>query len=204
MVWSYLQKLKDKFLKVILAPVIIVVGMIAGFFTWTLTNGSLGDYSSIDNMLKLASEKSTDLKQSYYEGNSFDIGEYDPTISGVLSKFPIATITGLFRPFLWESKNIVMILSGLENAIFLLILLYIFFNKPIGVIKAITSNPLVLFCFIFSIFFAFSVAISTSNFGAMVRLRIPQIPFLLSGLVIVNYGKNNYSFISSHKKGAII
>ena len=43
-----------------------------------------------------------------------------------------------------------------------------------------------LFCLLFAVFFAFSVAVSTSNFGALVRLRIPQTPFLLCGLVIIN------------------
>jgi hypothetical protein len=105
----------------------------------------------------------------------------------MLSKFPVATITGLFRPFLWESRNIVMVASGLENTLILLFVIYIFIRKPGRALVAIISNPLVLFCLIFSIFFAFSIAISTSNFGALVRLRIPMMPFFLSGLVLIEY-----------------
>jgi hypothetical protein len=107
----------------------------------------------------------------------------------VLSKFPAATVAGLFRPYLWEAKNIVMLVSGLENIIILFFVLYVFFRKPLIAINSVFSNPIVLFCLIFSIFFAFSVAISTSNFGALVRLRIPMMPFFLSGLVIIEYAR---------------
>ena len=40
---------------------------------------------------------------------------------------------------------------------------------------------------IFSLFFAFAVGISTSNFGSLVRYRIPLLPFYVSSLVIIRY-----------------
>jgi hypothetical protein len=43
-----------------------------------------------------------------------------------------------------------------------------------------------MFSFVFSLFFAFSVGVSIANFGALVRLKIPCIPFFLSSLVIMN------------------
>ncbi len=187
MVSNRLSRIKSNFLKVILGPFVVSVGLGFGLFIWSFTSSSLGKYSSIDSMLQKAAEASDDLKQDYYGGNAFDIGKIDPTVMGVLSMFPIATFTGLFRPFLWEAKNVLMIASGFENTIVLCFALYVLFRMPIKMIKEIFSNPLVLFCLIFAIFFAFSVAISTSNFGSMVRLRIPQIPFLLSGLLIIYF-----------------
>ena len=185
MIWNRLGRIKNQFLKFFIAPVIVTIGVGIGFFIWSLTSSNLGQYSTLDSMLQKAVDASEDLKQDYYGGNAFDLGKFDPTISGVLSKFPVATMTGLFRPFLWEAKNAVMLVSGLENSIILFFVLYILFRKPMVAITGIFSNPLVLFCLIFAIFFAFSVAISSSNFGSMVRLRIPQIPFFLSGLFII-------------------
>ena len=45
---------------------------------------------------------------------------------------------------------------------------------------------LLLFSFVFAIFFAFGVGLSTSNFGALVRYKIPCIPFYLSSLWLVS------------------
>jgi hypothetical protein len=188
--WGRLSKIRNQFLKLVIAPVIIAAGMGIGFLTWSLTSSNLGQYSTIDSMLQKAVSASEDLKQDYYQGNSFDLGHFEPTIEGVLSRFPIGIATGLFRPFLWESRNPAMIASGLENALMLIFVVYVFFRKPVIVIRSIFSNPLILFCLIFAIFFAFSVAISTSNFGAMVRLRIPMMPFFLSGLVIIEYANS--------------
>jgi len=187
LIWARLSKIKSTFIKIIVAPIIIVFGLGLGGGIWMLTSSSLGKYSSIDSMVEKAYIASDDLKREYYKGNSFDLGSYDPSLSGVFSKFPIATITGLFRPFIWETKNIVMLMSGLENLMILGFTVYVLFRKPLTATKELVNNPLVLFCLIFAIFFAFSVAISTSNFGALVRLRIPLLPFFLSGLIIIEY-----------------
>ncbi len=187
LIWNQLLKFKSIFLRTLIAPLIVFLGLFVGYLFWTMTSSNLGEFGSIDSMISKANSSYEDLKSEYYHGNSFDIGKYDPTISGVLSKFPIATFTGLFRPLIWEAKNPVMFISGMENLMFLLFALYYLFRNPISFFKIVFSNPLVLFSLIFGVFFAFSVAVSTSNFGALVRLRIPAIPFFLAGLVLVEY-----------------
>ncbi|MBI3500644.1 MAG: hypothetical protein HY063_02530 [Bacteroidetes bacterium] len=196
MIWNRLSKIKNLALRVFAAPVIAAVGIAIGVGIWMLTSSNLGTYSTMDSMIEKAQISSLDLKQDYYHGNSFDIGDYDPTLSGMFSKFPIATVTGLFRPFLWETKNIVMLMSGLENLLILGFTFYVLLRKPVAALTNLFTNPLVLFCLIFAVFFSFSVAISTSNFGALVRLRIPMMPFLLSGLVIINYAGE---YLTLHK-----
>lgn len=187
LIWARLGRIKSTFIKIIVAPVIATLGIGIGVGIWMLTSSSLGKYNSIDSMVEKAYVASDDLKRDYYKGNSFDLGSYEPSLSGVFSKFPIATITGLFRPFIWETRNIVMFISGLENLMILGFTIFVLFRKPLIATKELVNNPLVLFCLIFAIFFAFSVAISTSNFGALVRLRIPLLPFYLSGLIVIEY-----------------
>lgn len=201
MSWSRLTTIKSVYLKVLFAPLIVVLGVSVGFFVWSLTSSSLGDYSTMDSMLQKAVEASEDLKQEYYQGNSFDLGSFDPTLAGVIKKFPIAAITGLFRPYIWEAKNVVMVISALENVAILLFTLFVFLSSPWKFIRITFANPMILFCLIFAVFFAFSVAISTSNFGAMVRLRIPQIPFLLSGLTMIYY--EGHRFAKGRKQGTL-
>lgn len=189
MVYGRIVRIQNIILKIVAGPFIVSLGVGLGAFVWMNVHSGLGEYSSVDSMIKKASVASEDLKQDYYKGNSFDIGSYDQTVTGVLSKFPIATITGLFRPYLWEAKNIVMAISGLENLILLLFTLYCIYKRPAKFFSSIFSDPLILFCLSFAIIFAFSVAISTSNFGALVRLRIPLLPFYLSGIFIIHFNE---------------
>ncbi len=185
--WNKIVSIKNVILKIIFIPFILSIGIGAGAGIWSFVSMNMGQYSSMDKMIQKAQIASLDLKQDYYQGNSFDLGEYDPTLAGVLSKFPEATIAGLFRPFLWEAKNVVMIMSGIENLFLLLFALFCIVKSPINFFSSLFSNPLVLFCLTFAIIFAFSVALSTSNFGALVRLRIPMLPFLVSGLFMIYY-----------------
>lgn len=184
---SRMAKVKNLFIRILITPIILLFGVSLGIVLWSATSSNLGAYSSIDSMLLKANVSYEDLKKDYYHGNSFDLGEYDPTVSGLLAKFPMGFITGLFRPFLWEAKNPVMLISGIENFIILLMTIYFLIRRPVSFIVSMISNPMVMFCFIFGVLFAFLVAMSTSNFGALVRLRIPAIPFFLAGLVLVEY-----------------
>jgi hypothetical protein len=69
----------------------------------------------MDKVIVTASEAQRDLKQSYYSGNAFDIGDYEPTIAGMLSVAHKAIFATLFRPTILDVKNIVMFVSSLEN-----------------------------------------------------------------------------------------
>ena len=127
-----------------------------------------------------------DLKRDYYEGNSFDIGDFDPTIGGALSKFPKATLAGLFRPYLWDSRNVVMLLSGAENLFIMGLTLFVLFKlkfKRMG--RFIMSNPVILYSLVFSILFAFMIGLTSPNFGALVRFKIPLIPLYMACLMIL-------------------
>lgn len=184
--WNKIISIKNYILRILCIPFVLGLGIGSGVLLWSTISPNLGVYSSVDSMIAKASASSEDLKQEYYQGNSFDIGSYDKSVSGILSKFPIAVIAGLFRPYIWESKNIVMAFSGIENFIVLLFFFYVFIKNPLSSIKNLFVSPLALFSFIFAIFFAFSVAISTSNFGALVRLKIPLMPFFISALFIID------------------
>lgn len=195
-----LNRIKSVFLRVLAVPFTLAFGLGFGFGIWFLVGASLGQYSTVESMLLKAQVTQSDLKADYYQGNSFDIGSFEPTLAGVMSKFPQATVAGLFRPFIWEARNIQMVLSGLENLVILSITVFFLLKTPIGFIRQIFQNPLVMFCILFSVMFAFSVGISTSNFGALVRLKIPLWPFYLSALVIVNYHRLNVQAVFKDRK----
>jgi len=187
-------KIKNAFLKVMLAPTLVTVGIVVCVYALQKLGDSLGQYS-VEKVIKTASGAQQDLKQSYYGGNTFDIGDYEPTVSGLVSVSHKAIFAALFRPTIFDVRNVVMALSAIENTFILGFCIYLLIKlKFFRFFGLITQHPLVMFSFAFSIFFAFSVGVSISNFGALVRLKIPCIPFFLSSMVILNYMLNESSY----------
>jgi hypothetical protein len=190
LIWLSLQQIKNinNFLfKILVGPGFIVIMSGTGFFLMKNLSGNFGQFSDTDKILNKAVATQQDLKKEYYQGNSFDIGEFDASISGVLSKFPEATIAGLFRPFIWEAKNIVMVFAGIENGVLLFLSIFLIIKLgPIPFIKVISKEPILFFSMLFGIFFAFSVGLTTSNFGSLVRYKIPAVPYYLASILIIN------------------
>ncbi|MEI6522867.1 MAG: hypothetical protein WCO37_05165 [Bacteroidota bacterium] len=189
LLWFAFTKLKNvnnSLARFVFGP--ILFSIVLGFFLilFSSIKGDLGAYSSVESILNKASVTQKDLKQEYNKGNAFDIGEFEPTISGVLSKFPIAVFSGIFRPTLIDAKNIVMLISAIENTLVLLFFLYVLFS--IGIFqfyKIISENPVIFFSILYAIIFGFAVGLSTSNFGALVRYKIPSTPFFLSSILMI-------------------
>ena len=57
--------------------------------------------------------------------------------------------------------------------------------------KQLSKEPFLIYCFAYSLMMALGIGLSTSNFGALVRFKIPLLPFLVFGLLYVydNYKK---------------
>jgi hypothetical protein len=189
MIWfisSRLKRIKSPFLKFMVGPFLVVFSLGIASLGIRSLQSSLGNYSSLDKVLDKAVVTQKDLKADYNKGNSFDIGEFDASLSGVIKKFPIATFAGLFRPTIIDVRNPVMLLAAIENSIMLyLLLISLYRSGPRKIIRILRNEPLVLFSIVFSIFFAFSVGLTTSNFGALVRYKIPAVPFFASSLLII-------------------
>ena len=54
-------------------------------------------------------------------------------------------------------------------------------------VQRILADETLQFCLIFTLIFAFAVGISTSNFGSLVRYKIPCMPFYTAFLIILFY-----------------
>lgn len=190
-IWTLFNRMKridSVVVKLLIGPIVglVAVGGIAAVMSQASEN--LGDYGSVDMILEKAVATQQDLKREAYEGNSFDIGDFEPTIPGIMSKLPVAIWAGMFRPTIFDVKNVVMFLSALENLALLLFTIRIFFlTGPIGFFKSLGKEPTALFMFVFALFFAFSVGLTTSNFGSLVRYKIPSVPFFLASLLIIRH-----------------
>ncbi|MCX6270225.1 MAG: hypothetical protein NTU44_03225 [Bacteroidetes bacterium] len=184
---QWIVKIKNQVLGLFLAPSLIGLGLLIGILSLSLISSRMGSYSSMEGIISKAQINQADLSRSeQYGTHKFDIGGFDASVSGMLIKAPRAIIAGIYRPFLWEAGSVVMLLSALENTVFLLLTIYILMYSGIKTIfRSILQEPYLVFALTFSLIFAFSVGLSTANFGALVRYKIPGIPFFVSTLVIL-------------------
>jgi hypothetical protein len=183
------RQIKSVLIRVVVLPT-VVFGSLLGATSFYLKGGDrFGEYSA-DTVLEKASLTQQDLVRDQYGENKFDIGSFEPTVQGIIPKIPIAINAGLYRPYLWESGSPTMIFSGLENTYLLIwTLLLLVRTKGLGLFVQIFRFPLFIFCLSFSIFLAFSIGLTAGNFGAMVRYKIPLLPFFASMLMVLSFMK---------------
>ncbi len=182
-----IAKISNSVLRFLATPFLLLIGGGVAFYALTQMSDSLGLYK-VDKVLDQAVIVQQDMKAEYYHGKSFDIGNFDASTVGVISKAPIAIFSGIFRPGLWDVRNVVMLVSSLENTYLLILTVFLLIRlKVYGFFILIRKNPLLLFSMLFSLFFAFSVGLTVANFGSLVRLRIPELPFFVAGLFIMRH-----------------
>jgi hypothetical protein len=136
-----------------------------------------------------------------FEGNdtdssSFNLGDFSPSIAGYMGQIPKAINAVLFRPYIWETKKIFPLVAAFESLALFAAAIYFFYKTGIKkACKIILYNPDVLFCFLFTIFFATALGLTITNFGALVRFKIQFFPFFIIGLLLIYYKKENRTVI---------
>ena len=182
-----LAKVKSMVLKILIFPFVMGVAFLFAYLAVLRIGGDDPRYA-LDNLAETSRVTAYDIR--FYTGkdagSGYSLGELDGSFGNLLSLAPKAINVALFRPYLWEVKNPLMLLSALESFVFLLITFWVFFKKGFFKFKVLT-NPHILFCFVFSITFAFAVGVSTFNFGTLSRYKIPLVPFFALGLVLVSH-----------------
>ncbi|MGI9543576.1 MAG: hypothetical protein ACR2MX_09975, partial [Cyclobacteriaceae bacterium] len=191
-VWFFfnnLSKVKHLLLRISLVPVVLIVVSFLSYFTVSEITEENQKYSK-STLIKTA--EITALDNSLWtvrkEGSGYSLGDYDFSLTGLLRKFIPAVWVTLYRPYLWEADNPMMVLSSIESLGMLLLTVSLLFAH--GLFRAVRysfTKPFVVFCLLFTISFAFAVGVSSGNFGSLVRYKIPLMPFFISSLFIINY-----------------
>jgi hypothetical protein len=188
-IWIYLgnlDQIRSTVLRLMVFPFVIVLS-IGGAYYATVKIGENDKRYAIENLVSTSQITARDIRfqSGRLAGSGYELSEFfDGSLGSAIRLAPQAIGVTLFRPYLWEVKNPLMLMSALENLTFLLVTLYIVFRRGYGALGKLL-NPEVAFCFIFSIAYAFAVGVSTYNFGTLARYKIPLMPFYFVGLVIL-------------------
>jgi len=193
-IWLFLHKrnqISNKFIKNLSLPIFFTTGIIFGLL-------SFGYITSLEEFSGFAPEKAIEsvvFYREHYERfkeegianqNDFSLGEFTPTILGLIKVAPIAINAVLVKPYIWEVRSFSQIPLAIENFFILLFILNVLFKRK-RMVKTLLSKPEICFCFCFALILAFMIGISTANYGTMVRYRMPLIPFFLVGLYLLKY-----------------
>ncbi len=186
LVSNYFIGIKSTLQKAISVPILLALIFSAGFFMLSYIANNFENYA-VENLAEKIATSNKNLQTG--AGSSFDLGIQPENISGIgdmLTFFPKALIASFFRPWLWESKNPAMLISSLEG-LFILILCMkaLFKGKLFKPIRIIFRNPILLSAFLYSVVFAGLVGLSTSNFGTLMRYKLPCMPFFVTTLFMV-------------------
>lgn len=114
-----------------------------------------------------------DLQSRTTEGGS----SFVPSIVDSPARAPLATITVLFRPFVFETKNLQSLLAAIEGTAVMALCLVRF---PWGwaAIRSLRRQPYVVFCLVYSALFIVAYS-SYANFGLLTRQRVQLYPLFL-------------------------
>ncbi|PIQ16635.1 MAG: hypothetical protein COW67_01915, partial [Flavobacteriales bacterium CG18_big_fil_WC_8_21_14_2_50_32_9] len=111
-------------------------------------------------------------------GSLIHTNKLDGDVVSFALNIPRALYYAMFKPFLFSSRNPLLLVSGIENFfVLLLIIVAIFFRK-----KKFNSN-LVVFVFASALLILVFVGITTPVMGALVRYKIPALLFLTIGVL---------------------
>jgi len=193
LIWLFLRStdgVKNKFYLTVLKPLFLIGGMVASF---SLINKITEDDDkySLETIGKTAETTADwlDYKGKLDGGSNYSFGEvFDGSPSSAIRLAPQSFVVTYFRPFPWEVRNPVMLLSALES---FGVLLY-FFYAVIVIIKFkpkfLFNPPRVVMVFtLFALVFGIAIGMTSMNFGTLVRYKIPSLPFFVAGMIILVY-----------------
>ncbi len=193
LLFHWFARVRSSVLRTLLVPFVVVIIAAGGYFSVSKVGEGDQKYS-LDKIAQTAAVTAYDIRfwTGREAGSGYTLGELDGTMASMIRLAPAAINVTLFRPYLWEVKNPLMLLSALESLMFLGLLIYVVLSSKQLIKKVVDKN--VLFAIVFSLIFAFAVGVSTFNFGTLSRYKIPLVPFYAVALVLLSQSKSEKKF----------
>jgi hypothetical protein len=130
-------------------------------------------------------------------------GEMPTTLSGQVAYAPAALLTSLFRPSIFEVRNLLMLANAVETTALTLLFARILFTRNLGnVRRQIADNPFLVFCLVFVVAFGIAVGLVSSNLGTLSRYRSLIVPFFAVLLLVLGWPRRATSPARDVRRGS--
>jgi predicted acyltransferase len=140
---------------------------------------------SVSRFFKLdaVDSQAVDSVLSYTENQSEQGGsEFESARATNPAQYPLATVTVLFRPWVWEAGNSQAFGAAAEGLV-LMVVCATSWRRLVRLPRFFWRMPYVVYCVAFTALFIFAFS-SISNFGILTRQRTQVFPFFLVLLAI--------------------
>jgi hypothetical protein len=185
---TYLSRIPSAMLRMSIAPATVVIAAFLSYYAINRVSEDDARYN-VRNLAQTAQITAYDIRYGWGartgEGSGYTLGQLDGTWNSMLRLAPAAINISLYRPYLWEVENPLMLLSALEGLTLLVLTVYALWAGRWSIFRYI-RRPDVLFCLSFALVFAFAVGVSTFNFGTLSRYKIPMMPFYVLAIGIIH------------------
>jgi hypothetical protein len=112
-------------------------------------------------------------------GSTIETPRLEAEFFSILKASPVALLNATFRPFPWNIRSPFMLLSGVENLIVLLLLIFCVVRFRVEAL----SHPVFWLAVTFSFCILILTGLVTPVVGAIVRYKVPALPFLVCALL---------------------
>jgi len=209
LLWLFLRArvlIPDRTLRQIATFLFATISLVSAFFmVQSFTSSELASQYSAENIQNTIRTQQGIFSQNQVSsggGSNFEVKDVGNSLSGMLLLFPTGIMNTFFRPFPWDVRSPFMVLSFFESFGFLVLTIMCF--RKMGIKKffsSIVSDPVITFCFVFAIFFGGLIGMTTINFGALNRYKIPCLPFfaMMLFLAMDKSGKFSPKYVFSKK-----
>jgi len=130
------------------------------------------------NMLQILAMKQNDfvgLAQATQSGSLISEDLLKPTVPDILVHTPGAFYNTLVRPYIFEANSLIILLAAIENLfIFVMIIICLIFSS-----RKISHKSVFIFCLLFFTALYILTGLTTPVIGAMVRYKVPAMPFMM-------------------------
>ncbi|MDH5398959.1 MAG: hypothetical protein OEX02_12485 [Cyclobacteriaceae bacterium] len=186
-----LHRIKNFILRLLVTPAMLALALTIGYFAIQQVGEGHKRYS-LENLAMTAKITAYDIRYGWGArdgiGSGYELGELDGTFGSMVRLAPAAINVTLFRPYLFEVRNPLMLFSAVESFATLLLTLFVVYQLyKSKQFSRILFQPEIIFCLTFALVFAFAVGISTYNFGTLSRYKLPVMPVYLTGLLLIYY-----------------
>jgi len=130
------------------------------------------------DMLKILAMKQNDfvgLAQSMNSGSLISTELLKPTLSDIVIHLPVSFYNTLVRPYIFETDSFIVLFAALENILILAVLVICLLFSS----WKINEKSIFTFCLLFFVAIFSLTGLTTPVFGAMVRYKVPAMPFLM-------------------------
>jgi hypothetical protein len=177
---------KSGFIRASITPIVAVGLLISSYYLAQKISQNAGKYNvnKIETTLAGFQSWHETLTQTQ-DQSGYSLGYMEMTPKGILKKAPAAIEVTFFRPYLWEVRNASTLLGAIESIILLFIVVWLIYRLRLNFFRVIYRNKNILFLMIFALIFAVVVGISSYNFGALSRYKMPCQMFFIVALILI-------------------